>query len=161
MKIARPLLLSLSVLLVSCSNLEGRIVSGLLSETPDELLRSGHRNEEQCLTQSLAQVQEKVRGYVERCHRSYTTTVAYPTVYGGRVQYDHRVNWRVEERNSASGGKQFFVRHEHGYTLGVTVQAAAECKVAVQVFAANFGWKNRFERVLAAAKGESPECLGQ
>jgi hypothetical protein len=45
------------------------------------------------------------------------------------------------------------VRFDHGYTLGASVQATTSCKASVQVFASNFEWKNRFDRVFAAANG--------
>jgi hypothetical protein len=140
----------------STAGLEGRLVSGLVASNPDGLLQSGHRSDEHCSTEALAEVQERVRQYMHRCHRPYTTTTVSSTATCKR-----RVDWQVQERDSQGGGRQFFARFDHGYTLGVTVQGAGECKAAVQVFVANFGWRNRFERVISAAKGESPDCLSQ
>lgn len=154
-----PILLTSCILLTACASL------GLVATTPDDLLHSDYRSSQQCFSAPLPEIQERVRSYMRRCHQPYivssSTSYSTPSGYTGHVQSEHKINWQVEERDSASGAKQFFARFNQGYTLGVAVQATPECDAAVQVFAANFGWKNRFERILAAANGESPECLSQ
>lgn len=157
MRFRQVLHVPLWMLLASCAS--------LVAQSPDDLLRDAHRSEPRCFDQSIAEIEERVRSYMLSCHRPYTFDLAYITSIGNAtIATSHgqvRVNWKVEERAPAAGGKQFYARFDQGYTLGASVQATASCKASVQVFAANFGWKNRFDRIFAAANGENPGCLSQ
>jgi hypothetical protein len=129
------------------------------AESPEALLASEVRSAPFCAAGELAQVQDRVYRYLERCHRTRTLQGMTAVPAGGYLFTKEQQNWEVQRRAQAGGGEQYFVRFEHGYVLGAAVAPTPQCSASVVSYAKVSGWARRFDLVNAAARGETPECL--
>lgn len=148
------ILILVSAALCGCAS----VIRSWTAETPEVLLASDIQSQPFCAAGELAQVQERVRGYLERCHQS-RTLIGQVAVPGMLLFPKYQQNWKVERRPTAGGGEEYFVWFDYGYVLGSRVEPARECGASVTSYAKVSGWSNRFALVNAAARGETPECL--
>jgi len=144
----KTILFIFSLLMTGCA---------LIPKTHSELLNS-KTNTKYCYSESQNVVNERIKSYLVSCYTNATSTTA-ASVGGAYIPINIDIFWEVEEE-SGPVYTSYYLKSEYGYVLAALTKNDVEnkCGTAVEIYAVNTFWSDRFATLNKVAKNEQADC---